>query len=144
MKHLIFAAAIVGVSSVALAHQNVRNPSVKARMEAMEVMAAATKSLGLMVKEEAPFDSQQANLALLQIGKAAAETPDLFANPETDPVSEALPEIWEDFDDFAERSLALETLAQNAADVATLDDARMALGSVGRACKSCHEVYRQP
>ena len=127
-----------------MAHQGVRNPAVKARMDLMAVMAASTKTLGRMAKGEKNFDPALANAALSRLGAAAAETPRLFEAPETDPASEALPEIWLDFDDFTRRSRTLEKVVRAAAPIETPNDLRAALRNLGKTCSSCHKVYRMP
>lgn len=63
--------------------------------------------------------------------------------PESAQGGDALPEIWENPDDFASR---LETFQDAAADLKTALDTGGDLGSafqnVGQACKGCHDNYR--
>lgn len=60
------------------------------------------------------YAAGQADLApplIHKIYQHAAGTPGLFEANETDPKSEALPEIWTNFDDFVAKAAELETIA---------------------------------
>jgi len=63
---------------------------------------------------------------------------------ETDPKSEALPEIWTSFADFTAKAEAMEQVAARGAE---LVDTREALGETVRelsgTCLSCHKLYRE-
>ena len=69
--------------------------------------------------------------------------PTLF--PEGSEGGDALPAIWEDPEDFAERLTAMReaaagfSTAAGSTDVAALGEAFQALG---QACKGCHDTYR--
>lgn len=134
--------ALVLSAGAALAHQGVQNPAVKARMDAMSAIADNTRILGEMAKGTRPFDAAAARAAAAAIADHAARTPALFAAPEQDPKSEALPAIWTDFDDFTARSAAMQAAARNATGIATPADLGPALAGIGRTCKACHERYR--
>lgn len=56
----------------------------------------------------------------------------------------ALPSIWEDPDDFAEKFTALQTNAQTlqAAAGQDLDALRGALGPLAQTCSACHNAHR--
>ena len=135
---------VVALGTSAIAHQGVQNPAVKARMESMSAMGAETKVLGQMAKGIAPFDRERARSAALAIAKYAAETPLLFREQEDDPKSEAKPEIWETFGDFAAKSGTLEALALDLSEsIDSRDDLGAAVASLGDACKACHGAYRE-
>ncbi|MEE9429379.1 MAG: cytochrome c [Paracoccaceae bacterium] len=131
-------------ASAALAHKNVKNASVKARMDAMSTIAANMKILGAFAKGTAPFDQGQARAAALTIAKHAAQTSELFLAPEDDPLSEALPLIWQDFDDFSAKAKELQVLATKfSASISDQQDVGPAMVALGGACKSCHKLYRE-
>ena len=133
----------LGASAV-LAHGGVQNPAVLARMDAMKAIGDATKVLGEMAKGATAFDTETARAAAQTIANHAAETPALFEAREDDPMSEALPGIWENFEDFTAKAADLETLA--ATLVTGLDSPealRVGLGELGASCKACHSEYRQ-
>lgn len=146
MTRIIFpmTAVLIGIGSLAIAHTGVSNPDVLARMELMKQTQESTKVLGAMAKGERTFDASLARAAAAEIARHANETPDLFRAQEMDAKSEALPAIWENFDDFIRKSkdlgavaLALSTSLETEADL------RAGLGQIGAACKACHESYRK-
>ena len=56
---------------------------------------------------------------------------------------DALPGIWEDAEDFAERLSAFEAAAGNLSDVVAAGGEVMpAAMQLGQACKGCHDNYR--
>lgn len=140
----IGAGVLLVTAVAAYAHQGVTNPAVMARMEAMSGIGDATKVLGQMVKGTQPFDQAAARSAAETIAKLAADTPDLFRAREDDKMSEALPAIWDNFDDFANKAGVMETAAQRAStNITDLASLRSALGEIGQTCKACHSDYRK-
>ena len=138
------AMALIGLGTLAVAHTGVSNPAVLARMESMTETQDNTKVLGAMVKGERDFDVMAARAAAAEIARHAKQTPDLFRIKEMDPKTEALPAIWEDFDDFTAKSKSLEDVATSlAASLETEDQLRAGLGQIGAACKACHKSYRE-
>lgn len=144
MKRTTLVAALVLGAGAALAHSDVKNADVLARMTAMSGMAEQVKMIGQMAKGEAAFDAAKARKAASEIARLAADTPGLFEVPADDPKSEALPAIWEDFAGFSDKAAALEGTAQTVAGaVAEQADLQQALAGLGRACKACHAEYRE-
>ena len=114
MPKLTRASALIGLftmATAALAHQNVQNPAVQARMDNMTAMARQVETLGNMARGETAFDADAANAALERISGQANQVTDLFEAPETDPQSEARAGIWENFANFSNRAMELELLA---------------------------------
>lgn len=63
--------------------------------------------------------------------------------PEGSEGGDALPAIWEDAEDFAERLSAFEAAAGNLSDVVAAGGEVMpAAMQLGQACKGCHDNYR--
>ena len=130
--------------SPSYAHEIVKNPTVKARMEAMSEIASNMKTLGNMARGIYDFDLEKAKTALSTIGQIAKTTPMLFKDPEMDPKSEATLAIWENYDDFIAKAKDLEMAALEAEK--TLfggDDIVPAMRLMGTTCKSCHSSYRK-
>lgn len=123
------------------AHAGVKDPGVMARMHAMKTIGASSKILRQMASGRVTFDAAQADAAKTALIRYFEQTPGLFEEQHTDPKSEALPIIWQQFEDF-------EAIAQNAVnkakalDVGSLDGIRSTLPAVGQTCSSCHKVYR--
>ncbi len=131
-------------ASAALAHGGVQNAAVLARMDAMKAIGDATKVLGEMAKGTTAFDVEAARAAAETIASHAAETPVLFEAREDDPKSEALPGIWENFEDFTAKAADLQALAGDLAmGLDTPDALRAGLGDLGATCKACHTEYRE-
>lgn len=131
-------------ATAALAHQGVQNPAVKARMDGMTAIAENMKTLGQMAKGATEFDAAVAGSAAAAIAEHAAATPGLFEANETDPKSEARPEIWSNFEDFATKATELETIAVGfSASINEPEDLNAAMRAFGANCKSCHSVYRE-
>jgi len=145
MKRIAVAvvAPAVACATAVLAHEGVTNPAVLERMEQMVEIAENTEVLGEMAKGERPFEAQVARDAAAAIARHAAETPALFEARETDPNSEALPAIWQEFDRFEALSAELAEAARTAARIETREDLRPALAGIGQACRACHEEYRE-
>lgn len=148
-RALLLAALCLGTGlgsglGTATAHEGVRNPAVMAWMENMKQIGAATKVLGTMAKGAQDFDAATADAALRDLARAAALTPGLFETPQSDPKSEALPVIWENWADFTAESVALEDLARGLEGTITTQKAlRRGLRKIGATCTSCHESYRE-
>jgi len=137
----IFGLGLVLVAGMAVAKDGVTNPVVKERMDLMQVVRVNTGTLGDMAAGKAPFDAARAAEAQAALVAAAADIPAKFEPEETDPVSEARPEIWMMFDEFTAKAKSLEEAAA-AVDTASLDGVKAGMGPVGASCKACHSDYR--
>ena len=144
MKYLKLGGLIpLFAATAVMAHQGVQNATVKARMEAMSEIAANMKTLGKMAQGAIEFDAAVARTAATVIAQQAAMTTTLFAPRETDPLSEAKPLIWDDFDGFSGKAQDMEGVALAVSrSVQNIGDVKAALGALGETCKSCHAVYR--
>ena len=132
------------ISSVAFAHSGVKDKNVKERMMVMKEMAGNTKIIGQMLKGKTSFDANQVKLALERLSALSLETPKVFTINATDPKSEAMPNIWDEFDEFTKLSKDLaETSIVLANSVETIEDLRPALKKVSSGCKACHSRYRE-
>ena len=134
---------------VATAHE-ADNPAVKARTSLMQLYANNLGPLGAMAKGDVAYDADAAskaanNLALLVQLDQSTLWPQ---GTDADSIAgtRALPAIWQNFPDVAEKGQAL-VAAVNAMQVAAgtdLDALRGAMGAIGKACGDCHETYRAP
>jgi cytochrome c556 len=71
--------------------------------------------------------------------------PALFREGSTSPNSDALPAIWENWDDFKGRMDADAAAALKALDAAKAGDTAAygaALQEIGGSCGGCHQTYR--
>lgn len=125
----------------AVAKDGVQDPTVKARMELMETIGKNTKILGEMAGGKTAYDKSAAEAARDALAKAAVEIPASFEMEADDPVSEARPDIWMNWDAFTEKAKGLED-AVSAIDVASVEGIQAGMGAIGGACKSCHTDFR--
>lgn len=133
--------AILG-ASVALASDE----PIKDRQELMKGNGKAVKAIVAMLKGEAPYDGAAVEKAMTNINKSLTTFVTLFPKgSETGEKTEAKPEIWEDKTDFELKAKDLEAATAKAAAAAPggLDAFKVAFGPVGKACKACHEKYRE-
>ena len=137
----ISAALAVAISTTAIAHDGVKNPAVIERMKAMEAIAQNLKTVGGMAQGQVTFDADQAQAAINEIAKQAANVTVLFKAEERDPKSKATDSIWTNWDDFAAKAEVLTAAAENA-DASSVAGLGQALGGIGGSCRSCHMSYR--
>ncbi|MEP3298952.1 MAG: cytochrome c [Pseudoruegeria sp.] len=128
-------------ASMAIAHDGVANEAVKARMDVMKTIGASTGTMGKMLQGKAEFDADAAAAAATAMANAAAQIPTVFEANETDPESEASPEIWTNWDDFVAKGAALE-MGAKALDTSSLDALKASFGGAAGTCKACHSKYR--
>lgn len=128
-------------AGVAIAKEGVEDPTVKARMDLMDIVGSSTKVLGDMAGDKAPYDATAAEAARVALAAAAAQIPVLFEVEADDPVSEARPDIWMNMEGFTEKAKDLETVA-GAIDVSSLASLQAGMGDVAGACKACHSDFR--
>ncbi|RGP38694.1 c-type cytochrome [Pseudotabrizicola alkalilacus] len=134
-------AGLVLVAGVAVAKEGVQDPTVKARMDLMGTIGMNVKVLGDMATDKVAFDAAAALAAQEALVAASADIPAKFEPQATDPVAEAKPEIWTNWDDFVAKAGALNAAA-TALDPASLDGVKAGMGAVGGACRDCHTSYR--
>ena len=111
------------------------------RSKLMQNIRLEFSVLARMSREKIEFDESLATSARLNLLRFAASTPAIFEDDDLPINSEALPAIWENWDDFVSKSEDLE-FALEGVDTSTLIDLRASLGNVGAACGSCHQKYR--
>ena len=112
-----------------------------ARSKLMQNIRTEFSVLARMSREKIEFDKSLAESAHLNLLKLAASTPVIFEDDDLPINSEALPAIWQNWDDFVSKSEDLEFVLEGV-DTSTLIDLRSSLGNVGAACGSCHQKYR--
>ncbi|WP_349038308.1 cytochrome c [Pseudotabrizicola sp. 4114] len=134
-------AGLVLMAGVAVAKEGVQDPTVKARMDLMVTIGMNVKVLGDMATDKVAFDAAAALAAQEALVAASADIPAKFEPQATDPVAEAKPEIWTNWEDFVTKAGALNAAA-TALDPTSLDSVKAGMGAVGGACRDCHTTYR--
>ena len=142
LKYLITACFFIcgtGVYCIA----SVESEAVTARTKAMSEISDNMRVLGLMLKGQVDFDLVGAKAAIHNIEKLAAKTPTLFEIEAVDPHAEAKPEIWSNYEDFVDKALTLQTVANAASrSLVSEEGLKDVIMSMGKTCKSCHSLYR--
>ena len=155
MKKLIVSLASTAIMSLAvsgsaLADKHAFNDAESAvdyRQSAFSIMRANFVAMAEMVKGEVDYDasifSQRAEdfARLSKIPWAGFTTEGAMPGDNTD----ALPEIWDNWDDFKQRSEAFMADADelaNAASSGSLDTIKPAFMAAAKNCKGCHDNYK--
>lgn len=144
-KHMIMAVGLMAAIPVTqtMAHEDTAGlpAEVAARMAVMTQIKDAMAPLGGMAKGAVEFDAAVAQAAVASLLDASERTAAVFEANVSDPKSEALPAIWENWDDFVAKADDL-TFAAEGWDVSSLDSLRAGMGNIGAACSACHKAYR--
>jgi cytochrome c556 len=131
-------------ATIALAHEGATGV-VKERMDLMERQKDDMKLIGDMAKGVTPFDAAKAAEAARDIGLTSEKIPELFPEGSIEGKSEALPAIWENWDDFTAKAKDLGKAADVLASALEGGDPEWtgAFQGVSDACKACHQDYRK-
>ena len=141
MKKITIAIVAMVLSGAAIPAHSVENPVVQKRMDLMKEIKSAIGVLGGMAKGTIAFDVVAATAAQTTLIEQSELVATTFEANETDPKSEALPSIWENWDTFVEMADDL-TFAAEGLDVTSLDGVRGGLGNIGASCGACHKKFR--
>jgi cytochrome c556 len=123
--------------------------AVKERRDLMKkTVAPAAKLGGQMVKGVEPFDADKAAKAMNDINRVPDKYVTLFPKGTEHGAikdSEALPKIWEDFDNFKATALKLKDASAKAAGAAAQGKGTFtaAFNDMTKVYKECHESYRE-
>jgi cytochrome c556 len=138
---LVMAAVAVGVTAAFAQSDPIAQR--KALMKGNGQNAAAASK---MVRGEEPFDAPKVAAAFAHWTETAQKLPSLFPEPPK-PAEDtrALPKIWENKSDFEAKIAAFgKAVADNKDKAKTLDELKVAMPVISKACGDCHEPYRRP
>ena len=115
--------------------------TVDYRQHIMRAMDAQTAALGQILAEMVTDDNFVSHLDVIAINAQMALSS--FEKPVEG--GEALPKVWEDWDDFAAKMNAFSDEIIIAAQIVRDKGRAAAMGNVMDAlsCKECHDVYRK-
>ena len=122
---------------------------VKQRMDAMTEIKDASKAIREMARAERAMDFEQAQKLARSVIDHAANMTSLFPDTKASrhgAKTEALPEIWQQWDKFSASADELEQAATKALQAAQAEDRDSLNGAIrdmGRTCKSCHKQFRK-
>jgi cytochrome c556 len=136
---LAVTALVIGVAAV-----SAQSDPIAARKALMKANGDQAKIASAMLKGDAPFDLTKAKAVLASFQEAGEKAPALFPdNSKTGGDTAALPKIWEDKADFNGRLAKLAADAKAASGTVTdLDSFKAVMGTIGKECGGCHELYR--
>lgn len=129
---------------IVLAHEDVENPEIQLRHESMKAARSHLKVITLMQDNLLEFKGQlRVQAAALQL--FFVSLPDLFPKEGDYAESDASPEIWNKWEEF----LAYSRNGAKAAEELSFyrdplsEEAMEAVERVKRACKGCHDKFRE-
>ena len=143
VRKYLFPTLVLAVFPVAVALAG--DSPQEARHELMEDVGGAAKTIGSMLKQEAPFDAAKAMEAFQVWADAAEPFGELFPEgSETGYDTEARSTIWSDRAGFEQALAEFKQRADEAvaANPQSLEELQPAAGPVFKACKACHESFR--
>lgn len=121
---------------------------VERREAVMGLMGWSAGPMVGMIKEQAPYDAEAFARQARRMAALSEMVGDLFKADvrKFDLHTEAKPELWDDYEDFAR--LAQELVASSkslvvASEAGDLDVARKAFTAVADDCKACHDKYKE-
>jgi cytochrome c556 len=136
----------IGILSVAFAGAALAaEPVIKYRQSTMKAIGGHMQSIAAIVKGEVPYTDQLVVHARALADTAAFVRP-VFEEKATSKDSTAKAEIWQRWDDFATKADAMKAAADKLAATAAAGNqgaTRGAVGELGKACKSCHDSFRE-
>jgi cytochrome c556 len=157
MTKTIFATSLlllsVALSSAGYAEE-APSPAEKAaaatetRQSVFKLLAFNIGPIVGMARGMMEFDAAIAERNARRIAALAPMIPDVFAAMDTRPFdveTEALPLIWDNMDELAEKAAALVDAANTFAATAATGDQAATLGglrALGGACGNCHDTFR--
>ena len=102
--------------------------------------------MGAMVKGSKPWDAAEFKRRSIAVAFAAVQLDEAFsAGSDKGAVTDALPAIWENPDDFAAKLKAFQKTSnalRMAAAAGDQDRIKAAFNDVRPSCGNCHETYR--
>lgn len=149
MKTTIAALAALAVLATPALAQELPQP-VKARQGQFNIMALNLGILGNMARGTIEYDAETAQAAADSIVAVTTLDQSNMWPEGTDTMSidgtRAEPAIWDNMDDVMSKWAALGEAATAMAEAAGTgrDALGPNMGSLGNACKDCHDNYREP
>jgi cytochrome c556 len=137
-------ALALGVGLVAIA-QTKPEDSIKYRRSAMYLVGANFGPLAAMAQGKRPYDKDAA-IKHANIVAFVSKLPLEGFVPGTDTgETKAKPEIWQDMDDFKAKMDKMNQETAKLSQVAQSGDfeaVKAQVGETGKACKACHDKYK--
>ena len=139
MRKFVAIALLIGLAGTTLASED----DVEYRQDIMSAIGNTLGSIGKIMKQEVdrPADLPKLVAALDELAQTASS---LFQ--EGSEGGDAMAEVWEQPEEFAQKVEAFKTATAAFREVASSGDPMQiggALQQVGRSCKGCHDSFRK-
>lgn len=136
-------AALLAGSFAAAAHEGATGV-VKERMDLMEAIGKDFKDIGqrLQANRNLPSIAERAR----RIEERSARIAALFPSGSLERPSDALPVIWERWEEFEERAKGLRNASAGLAEAAPAGDPKLVserFRALTRSCNACHDAFRK-
>jgi len=124
------------------------NKVVERREAVMGLMGWSAGPMVGMIKEQTPYDAGAFTRQARRMAALSEMVDDLFKADvrQFDLHTEAKPELWDEYDDFAKLAQDLVDSSKSlvvASEAGDLDVARKAFTAVADDCKACHDKYKE-
>ena len=119
--------------------------AIKYRKSVYAVMGWNFGPLAAMAKGDKPYDKDEAIRRSANIAFVSRLPLEGFIPGSDLGETKAKPEIWDNLDDFKSKLEKMQGETAKLADVAKLGDfnaLKAQIGETGKACKACHDKYR--
>ena len=140
LRRVLTGAALMAMTGIVVAQTD----PIAQRRNVMKGGGAATRIGGQMAKGEIPFELAKAQ-EILKTYAVAAETSHTYypATSKTGGETTASPKIWESPEEFKAQFVAWgKDIEKAAAETSDLPSFRTSIGSLTKACGSCHNTFR--
>lgn len=146
LKKLVVTTLAGAVLSTSLAALAADDPFIKYRQKLMGANGANIGAIADILKFSLPYQDN-IEVHANQLSKLASLIPSAFEKDVSEGLTDAKPEIWQDWDQFKAYADDLAEASDKLAEIAAAGD-MPAVGAqvkeVGNACKQCHEDFRKP
>lgn len=117
---------------------------IKYRQGVMDAVGGHMSAMAAILRNQVYFDNFQ--LHANAMADLAEVVPHVFPEGSGDGKTEALPEIWEEPEDFQVRVDDFVKAARNmaaAAETGEMGEIAPAIDTLGKSCKGCHDNFRE-
>lgn len=137
----------LGAVALTLSAQDEPAPALQYRQKLMQGHRASMGSIGDIMKHKLPVGMKHVAGHATALSNYAALIPGAFEEKVSEGLTDAKPEVWQNWNDFLAKASNLEQAAKTLASAAEGGDMQAVMGGlkgVGDACRGCHDNYRKP
>ena len=144
MAAMAFACASLLSAGSAAAQFSKADDAIKYRQSAFTLMTVHMGRLGAMARGDVPFDAAAAKASANVVAVVSHLPWDAFPPGSNSGAAKIKGDPWKDAANFSKLQADLKAQTAKLPDaVATLDGLKGQVGATSRACRACHEQYRE-